>query len=378
LFYFAKNRDKTAKFFRGISIYFKRRPVFKNGAFYFVSISFLLFLMICSSCQTFADFNGSDKCHIVFFNSFDNNGLQNNKGCLFLNQNQAGQLETPDLKIIQNNTLGGVSTPYIVSTKVLGSVFGGNSSKNKTITEYSVQAGDTLDSIASSYGISVNTLLWANDMTSSSKIKVGQGLIILPTDGVLHIVKSGDTIIDIAKKYSALEEDIISFNELAGQEDIYIGDILVIPNGVMPKKSTSTINVQVPLADNFFIYPATGIISQGLHFYNAIDVANKCGTPIYSAASGIIQRVRYGYNSGGGNYVTILHSNGTVTYYGHLMTIFVKSGDKVSVGDRIALMGGGTGTIGDGISTGCHLHFGVTGAKNPLQKNPVGSSIKIK
>jgi len=378
LFYFAKNKDKKAKFFREIKIYLKRRPIFKNGAFYFASISLLLFLMICSSCQTFADFNGSDKCHLVFFNSFDDNRLQNNKDCLFLSQSQAGQLETPDLKIIQNNTLGGVSTPYIISTKVLGSIFGGNSSKNKTITEYNVQSGDTLDSIASSYGISPNTLLWANDMTSSSKIKVGQGLVVLPIDGVLHIVKSGDTIIDIAKKYSALEEDIISFNELSGHEDIYIGDILIIPNGIMPKKSTPTINVQVPLADNFFIYPTTGIISQGIHFYNAIDIANKCGTPIYAAASGTVQRVRYGYNSGGGNYVTILHSGGITTYYGHLMTIFVKSGDRVNVGDRIALMGGGTGTIGDGISTGCHLHFGVTGAKNPLSKYSVGSSIKLK
>ena len=41
-------------------------------------------------------------------------------------------------------------------------------------------------------------------------------------------------------------------------------------------------------------------------------------------------------------------------------------------------MGGGTGTVGDGISTGCHVHFGVTGAKNPLSKYYVGTAINLK
>jgi murein DD-endopeptidase MepM/ murein hydrolase activator NlpD len=132
------------------------------------------------------------------------------------------------------------------------------------------------------------------------------------------------------------------------------------------------------LANNFFIYPTSGRISQGIHYYNAIDVANKCGTPVYAAASGVIQRVKYGYNYGGGNLVTILHTGGIVTYYGHLMTIFVKSGDKVSVGDRIALIGGGTGTAGDGLSTGCHLHFQVMGAANPLAKYSIGTVLSLK
>ena len=60
------------------------------------------------------------------------------------------------------------------------------------------------------------------------------------------------------------------------------------------------------------------------------------------------------------------------------MTIFVKPGDKVNMGDRIALMGGGTGTVGDGLSTGCHVHFQVVGAKNPLSKYSVGTTLNLK
>ena len=108
---------------------------------------------------------------------------------------------------------------------------------------------------------------------------------------------------------------------------------------------------------------------------NAWCVA-RCGTPVHAAASGVVQRVRYGWNYGGGNQVTILHANGVVTYYGHLMTIFVKPGEAVTTGDTIALMGGGPGMAGAGISTGCHTHFEVIGAKNPLSKYLVGTKIK--
>ena len=208
-------------------------------------------------------------------------------------------------------------------------------------------------------------------MTQREIIKTGQNLVILPVDGLVHIVKSGDTIGALASTYKVKTDDIIAFNNLANEGDIFIGDILIIPSGIMPVKLAPSV-VQTPLADSFFIYPTEGYISQGLHWYNAIDIANKCGTPIYAAAAGTVKRASYGWNSGGGNQVTILHSGGVVTYYGHLMSIFVKSGDQVNVGDRIGLMGS------TGKSTGCHLHFGVTAAKNPLSKHNVGTTIKYK
>ena len=265
-----------------------------------------------------------------------------------------------------------MSTPCVVSGKVLGDDFGGNNQNQKDVTNYIVQPGDTVQSIANSYNISVNTMLWANDMTSSSAVKVGQSLTILPTDGVLHVVKSGDTMSAIAQNIKQHADDIISFNGLANQDDIYIGDILIIPGGVMPKNAAPLSNDQIPLANNYFIYPAEGDITQGLHYFNAIDLANKCGTPVYAAASGVVERAVFNnaWNGGMGNYVTILHPNGTVTYYGHFENVFVKPGDKVTVGDRIGLMGE------TGNATGCHVHFEVIGAVNPLAKYPVGTHIK--
>ncbi len=298
---------------------------------------------------------------------------------LFSSQSDAAPMETPDLKTADNNTLYAVSTPSVVSGKVLGDVFGGNNLNRKEITDYIVQPGDTLQSIASNFDISQNTLLWANGIGSSSSVKVGQDLTILPTDGILHVVKSGDTLSSISSKYKADQQDIITYNDLANQDDIYIGDILVVPGGVMPK-SGSVVNNQVPLADNFFIFPVQGEISQGLHYYNAVDIRNSCGTPVNAAAAGVVQRAisNGGYNGGMGNHITILHSNGTVTYYGHLMTLFVKPGDTVYTGQNIALMGGAPGMAGAGDSTGCHLHFEVVGTRNPLASYPVGSKISYK
>jgi murein DD-endopeptidase MepM/ murein hydrolase activator NlpD len=293
---------------------------------------------------------------------------------LFSSRANAIALETPDLKLMDDNTLCGVATPCVVSGKVLGDAFGSNQTQ-KDVVDYMVQPGDTVQSIADTYHISANTVAWANDISKSATLKAGQTLAILPVDGVLHIVKSGDTLAGVASKYKAQKDDIISFNNLANQDDIYIGDILIIPSGTLPKNASPiNNNNQTPVASNFFIIPAQGLITQGLHYYNAIDLANKCGTPVYAAASGTVERAVFNnqWNLGMGNYVTILHSNGTVTYYGHFENVFVKPGDKVSVGDRIGLMGK------TGLATGCHVHFQVTGATNPLAKYPVGTNLNYK
>jgi murein DD-endopeptidase MepM/ murein hydrolase activator NlpD len=114
------------------------------------------------------------------------------------------------------------------------------------------------------------------------------------------------------------------------------------------------------------------MISQGLHWHNAIDISNPCGTLIFAAAQGTVQRVAYGWNSGYGNYLTILHPNGVVTLYAHLSAISVSSGTNVSQGTIIGRIGNTGRTVG---ASGCHLHFEVRGAKNPFSGYGIGSRI---
>ncbi len=307
--------------------------------------------------------------------------LDNSKeGNLFFDQKRVVLPESPDLSVIQQNSLVGVSCPQILSSKALGAIVGESFDEtHNEIIEYIVKEGDNLWSIANEFGISLDTLRGANSL-SGDTITIGKKLVILPIDGVIHHIKSGDTVSEIANTYKGKTDEILAFNELSDEGDIYIGDILLIPGGVIPK--TPSLVVQVPIGSSYFIFPTQGKITQRLHWYNAVDVANDCGTPIYAAASGTVLKVKMTSScsrwafGGMGSHLTILHPNGVVTYYGHISVRFVSPGDEVYQGQKIALIGGQPGTPGAGRSTGCHLHFGVSHAKNPLRNYSTGSYIE--
>ena len=345
---------------------------FKNPFFYLGSISFLLLGFLLLNSGSLATLGQLKHGEAVFFNSFfkDNNSETDE---LFFGPQKVFAVETPDLKIIQDNFISAVSTPRILTTQTLGALFGDSWQDKKDVIDYIVLPGDTPQSVADQFKVSLNTILWANNISKNSALKAGQSIVVLPVSGVVHVVRSGNTIGEIAKIYKAKVDDIVSFNNLSNEADIFLGDILIIPDGTMPAKAAPSAP-QTAVPDSFFIYPAEGIITQGLHYFNAVDLANKCGSPIYATASGKVQRAvaNGGWNFGMGNYVTILHSGGISTYYGHLMTLFVKPGDLVNIGDRIGLMGS------TGKSTGCHVHFEVVGAKNPLARYSVGITVKYK
>ncbi len=105
---------------------------------------------------------------------------------------------------------------------------------SKQIKVYQTQPGDTLGSIAAANGIKVQTIMWANNL-SSQTIKPGWYLVILPTDGVLHKATSNNTLPDIAKKYNGNLETIISYNGLENAEDIDEGQLIIVPGGTMPE-----------------------------------------------------------------------------------------------------------------------------------------------
>jgi len=296
---------------------------------------------------------------------------------IFADPTKKTRPEWPEFILIANSYLQASLPPVLITPQVLGALMGDYTLEDvqKVIVEYIVEPGDTLWSISQKFNISLNTVLWANALNQNSYIQPGQKLIISPVSGVIHHVKAGDTVSEIAKKYKAKAEDVISFNNLSSEADVFVGDILVVPDGVMPSPTVSHASTWVPIANSYFICPISSPcrITQGLHWYNAIDFSHgKCGEPVFAAAQGQILKVkltsstsRWAFN-GAGNNLTILHPNGVVTMYGHLQTVFVNPGDEVSQGQIIALMGGQPGTPGAGLSTGCHLHFGVTGAKNPF------------
>lgn len=273
--------------------------------------------------------------------------------------------EYPNIFSIQDNSLLALSSPAIINFRVLGAIGRGGVLRHDDVgvEEHIVQEGDTISNLAEQFNISTNTILWANDLNSGAVLQPGQKLIIPPITGMLHMVRDGDTVSQIAELYKIKVDEIVDFNDLSGKANIFIGDMLVIPNGRMP--AVRRVSQAIPLASAHFMVPLSGAqITQGLHWYNAVDFATgRCGSPVYAAAGGVVQRV--GWDRWAGRYLRIIHPNRVVTLYGHFSKIIVSVGQRVSQGEIIGYVGYSGHTIPAG-PAGCHLHFEVRGARNPF------------
>lgn len=230
------------------------------------------------------------------------------------------------------------------------------------VVEYEVKSGDTIESVAKEYGVSENTILWENSLSSSSTLKAGQKLRILPVSGVAHKVEGGDTIYSISKKYQANAQAIVDFpfNDVGDDFALSTGQTLIVPDGAPPEKpkpaptqylAQQNIPVEA-LGSAQFIWPASGTLNQYFSWYHpGIDIGNLAGGPIRASDSGTVTVAGWPDNYGYGNRVEIDHGNGFKTRYAHLSAMYVTPGQKVSKGDVIAAMGS------TGRSTGTHLHF---------------------
>ncbi|HET8581349.1 MAG TPA: peptidoglycan DD-metalloendopeptidase family protein [Candidatus Paceibacterota bacterium] len=310
---------------------------------------------------------------------------------------QTMALAAPATNIDPNPSIGGGDITVIDSSAVLAADGPNGTSadivapESHQISTYVVREGDTLSGIAQMFNVSVNTIRWSNDISKSGTIVPGQKLTILPISGISYTVKKGDTLASIAKAYGGDVNEIANFNSLDVSAALSAGATIIIPNGELASApaasskssagSSSSKSNRVVLNNGTVIYePAHDtdgpsypgyyaaplshyIETQGLHGYNAVDLAAPSGTPIKAAAGGtvIISRAG-GWNGGYGTYVVISHGNGTQTLYAHMSKDAVAVGDYVSQGEVIGYVGM------TGEATGPHLHFEVRGAQNPFAK----------
>lgn len=249
-------------------------------------------------------------------------------------------------------------------------------------TVYDVKPGDSIVSVASSFGISPQTIMLENKLDETSILKIGQQLTILPTTGVSHKVLINETTESIAAKYKVNEDDLLDANDLELPDDLAVGDVMVIPLAKveLPKKPaprfvTDTSNQvalrQVPLPASFvggisFIWPtAVRSISQTFwRRHSGIDISNSQKVPIYASEDGFVEVS--GYQKGYGNTIVLNHGNGFQTRYGHASELYVSAGAQVSKGQVIAKQGRSGRVRG---ATGIHLHFEII--KNGVKVNPL-------
>ncbi|MBI3633762.1 MAG: M23 family metallopeptidase [Candidatus Vogelbacteria bacterium] len=281
---------------------------------------------------------------------------------------------TTDLTIVGDSALMSETGPLGTIANV--DEFGAGAD---TISVYTVRDGDSLPKIAKMFGVSVNTIIWGNDLGGPKDIKVGQELIILPVSGIKYTIKKGDTIAGIARRYGGDVGEITKFNNLESGQKLTVGDEIIIPNGEISVSTPATVRGKpgptrliktfIDEAIDSLAYYIRPIIhghkTQGLHGKNAVDLAPDCHCvgheSILAAAAGQVIVARAGgWNGGYGNYVVISHPNGTQTVYGHMYSVVVHSGQTVDQGEKIGLVGS------TGNSSGPHVHFEIRGARNPF------------
>ncbi len=230
------------------------------------------------------------------------------------------------------------------------------------IIDYTVERGDTLSTIAEKFGISTETIRWANDL-SGDDIVVGDSLKILPVTGIAYKVAKGDSVYSIAKKLDTDPQKIVDFpfNDFANAETFSLveGQILIVPDGVKPqeqptfKRQIYIVQGPVSISGLGFTWPVHGIITQFASWYHmALDIATAYGTPIVAAQNGVVESVSVGtWDYGYGTNVYI--KNGDVeTHYAHMSGVNVSAGQTVTAGSTVL------GWIGmTGRTTGPHVHF---------------------
>ena len=278
------------------------------------------------------------------------------------------------------------------------SATGGNATTDATATPdvtaaprpafstYTIQPGDTVSSIATSFGVDSNYILWNNPgVRDADMLLVGANLLVPSVNGLVYTVTLGDTLSDLAAFYQIDVQSITAYtpNKLSSPDDVIEGMVLVLPGAVPPPPAppppppvaapaAPSVVAPVPAYEpavvsepdpepaparvsSGYIWPFYASISQYFSSYHHgidIDGFGRYGATISAAASGTVVLAAsqdYGY----GNHVIIQHADGSRTLYAHLSEIWVSQGQYVSQGQGIGALGS------TGYSTGPHLHFEV-------------------
>ncbi|GHS92927.1 peptidase M23 [Synergistales bacterium] len=264
-----------------------------------------------------------------------------------------------------------------------------------SVSSYIVEQGDNLWSIANSQNLEVDTLVGSN-VFKNSVLQPGNVLRIPNQDGIFYTVKKGDTAESIAKRYGVSLDRIRKVNVSVNVAALKVGGEIFLP-GARPEAIAETRDKPSGFKANQAVasnskksdkssdkakgkqkssrnhrWPVMGRINSPFgwrrhpvthrrDFHTGLDIKASRGTVIRGSREG---RVAYaGWMGGYGKVVVVDHSGGQSTLYAHCSSLLVRQGEKVSVGQNIARVGT------TGRTTGPHLHFEVRAGNSPV--NPL-------
>jgi murein DD-endopeptidase MepM/ murein hydrolase activator NlpD len=263
---------------------------------------------------------------------------------------------------------------------------------------HTVMAGETLWKISEDAGVGIEALAAANHLTLGSLLHPGQLLALPPVDPasakapvLTHEVAAGETLWGISRAVGVRVENLAAANHLTREAVLHPGQALVVPSqgGSVPGVGTQQARLRGPagpskgphltfqntplLGDSWPLgQPSEGMITSRFgwrihpifgtrEFHTGLDIANRIGTPVRAAETGIVRFV--GWMGGYGRLIVVVHGDGLETSYSHLSAMAVSLGERVARGQVLGRMGN------TGWSTGPHLFFEVR--RNGVAVDPV-------
>jgi murein DD-endopeptidase MepM/ murein hydrolase activator NlpD len=266
------------------------------------------------------------------------------------------------------------------------------------VIQYTVQAGDTLESIAAKFGLDdFYSIVWSNSRSKYNSLRAGIQLNIPPGDGAYHEVTENITIAALGEQYGVDPYDIIDseYNNLFGSipETVLVkGMWVVVPGGEGERvnllsaggQSVSGSTSSGSISGTYILWGCSSTITGGsppytrplqdytwmqgfsLGGHEGVDLAADVGSPVSAAGAGSVAYA--GWIDTGYGYVVVIAHGPTFSLYGHLASTSVSCGQSVSAGQGIGRSGN------SGNSTGPHLHFELRDANwNPINpQNYIG------
>jgi murein DD-endopeptidase MepM/ murein hydrolase activator NlpD len=230
------------------------------------------------------------------------------------------------------------------------------------LSQYTIQLGDTLSSVAQRFGLNMDSLVSFNGIQDARALRAGTVLAVPNSNGLKYRVRRGDSLGGIAKRFGIEFNGLLDWNSLETSV-IRPGQELFIPGARLSEHELNRV------FGRLFIFPTRGRLSSRFgvrgdpitgvsRFHNGIDLANSIGTPVMATMSGKVSML--GFNPNFGRYIILSHPEGFQTLYGHLDSFLVRKGQRVKQGELIGLMGN------SGYSTGSHLHFSIFNRGEPV------------
>lgn len=229
------------------------------------------------------------------------------------------------------------------------------------VGQYEVRPKDTLDSVSKLFGSAPDFVRSTNHLQSVNLVP-GKTLLVHSGLGMLYQVREkkgrSESLPEIAKKYNLSPIQLARANHLPGvallsDQWLEPGRVLFLP-GVRLRFTDYLMPVAWTSGQRFISsgfgyrrHPILGV----RRFHQGLDLPRPAGSPVRAACEGTV--IFAGWRGGFGRLIIIKHSGGMKTWYGHLSTINVEPGQRVSKGTFIGRVGS------SGLATGPHLHFEV-------------------